>query len=82
LLFDVWKQRKIYIYTHAHTYTDALTIYFHGATAHSGPEVIPGLQAGTAEGSRLQKQHSTQSTAHYHSTIKCNLSAKTTKRSP
>jgi hypothetical protein len=42
----------------------------------------PCLQAGTAESSHLQKQRSTQSTAHYHSTIKCNLSVTTTKRSP
>jgi hypothetical protein len=40
------------------------------------------LQAGTAESSRLQKQRSTQSTAHSHSTIKCNLSVKITKSSP
>jgi hypothetical protein len=30
----------------------------------------PSLQAGTADSSRLQKQRSTQSTAHSHSTIK------------
>jgi hypothetical protein len=40
------------------------------------------VQAGTAESSRLQKQCSTQSTAHSHSTIKCNLSVTITKRSP
>jgi hypothetical protein len=40
----------------------------------------PGLQAGTAESSRLQKQRSTQSTAHSHSTIKCNLSVTITKK--
>jgi hypothetical protein len=38
------------------------------------------LQAGTAEGSRLQKQRSTQLTAHSHSTIKCNLSVTITKK--
>jgi hypothetical protein len=42
----------------------------------------PGLQAGTADSSRLQKQRSTQSTAHSHSTIKCNLSVTTTESSP
>jgi hypothetical protein len=42
----------------------------------------PGLQAGTAESSRLQKQRSAQSTAHSHSIIKCNLSVMITKRSP
>jgi hypothetical protein len=47
----------------------------------------PGLhctavQAGTAESSRLQKQHNTQSTAHSHSTIKCSLSVTITKISP
>jgi hypothetical protein len=41
-----------------------------------------GLQAGTAESSSLQKQRSTQSTAHFHSTIKCNLSVTITKSSP
>jgi hypothetical protein len=40
------------------------------------------LQAGTAESSRLQKQRGTQSTAHSHSTIKCNLSVTITKGSP
>jgi hypothetical protein len=40
----------------------------------------PGLQAGTAESSRFQKQRSTQSTAHSHSTIKCNLSVTATKK--
>jgi hypothetical protein len=39
-----------------------------------------GLQAGTTESSRLQKQRSTQSTAHSHSTIKCNLSVTITKK--
>jgi hypothetical protein len=39
-------------------------------------------QARTAERSRLQKQRSTQSTAHSHSTIKCNLSVTITKSSP
>jgi hypothetical protein len=33
-----------------------------------------------AESSRLQKQRSTQSTAHSNSTIKCNLSVKITKQ--
>jgi hypothetical protein len=37
----------------------------------------PGLQS-----SRLQKQRSTQSTAHSHTTIKCNLSVTITKSSP
>jgi hypothetical protein len=40
------------------------------------------MQAGTTEGSRLQKQRSTQSTAHSHSTIKCNLSVTITKSAP
>jgi hypothetical protein len=40
------------------------------------------LQAGTAESSRLLKQFSTQSTAHSHSTIKCNLSVTITKICP
>jgi hypothetical protein len=40
------------------------------------------VQAGTAECSRLQKQRSTQSTAHSHSTVKCNLSVTTTESSP
>jgi hypothetical protein len=31
---------------------------------------------------RLQKQHSTQSTAHSHSTVNCNLSVRTTKFLP
>jgi hypothetical protein len=38
------------------------------------------VQAGTAESSRLQKQRSTQSTAHYHSAVKCNLSVTITKK--
>jgi hypothetical protein len=38
--------------------------------------------ARTADSSTLQKQRSTQSTAHSHSTIKCNLSVKITKSSP
>jgi hypothetical protein len=38
------------------------------------------LQAGTAQISRLQKQRSTQSTAHSCSTIKCNLSVTRTKK--
>jgi hypothetical protein len=37
---------------------------------------------GTADSSRLQKQRSTQSTAHYHSTVKCNLSVTITKSPP
>jgi hypothetical protein len=41
-----------------------------------------GLQAGTAEGSCLQKQRSIQSTARSHSIIKCNLSVTITKSSP
>jgi hypothetical protein len=36
------------------------------------------VQEGTAESSRLQKQRSTQPTAHSHSTIKCNLSVTVT----
>jgi hypothetical protein len=40
------------------------------------------VQAGTADNSRLQKQRGTQSTAHSHSTIKCNLSVTITKSSP
>jgi hypothetical protein len=36
----------------------------------------PAVHTGTAESSRLQKQRSTQSTAHSHSTIKCNLSVR------
>jgi hypothetical protein len=36
----------------------------------------------TTESSRLQKQRSTQSTAHSHSTVKCNLSITATKNSP
>jgi hypothetical protein len=32
--------------------------------------------------SRLQKQRSTQLTAHSHSTVKCNLSVTITKSSP
>jgi hypothetical protein len=39
-----------------------------------------GQQAGTAESSHLQKQRSTQSTAHSHSTIQCNLSVTITKK--
>jgi hypothetical protein len=39
-------------------------------------------QAGTTESSRLQKQRSTQSTAHSLSNIKCNLSVTITKSSP
>jgi hypothetical protein len=42
----------------------------------------PGLQAGTTESSRLRKQRSAQSTAHSHSTIKCNLSVTINKSSP
>jgi hypothetical protein len=42
------------------------------------PEAV---QVGTAESSRLQKQRSTQSTEHSHSTIKCNLSATITRSS-
>jgi hypothetical protein len=40
------------------------------------------LQPPTAESSGLQKQRSTQSTAHSHSTIKCNLSVTIRKSSP
>jgi hypothetical protein len=40
------------------------------------------VQARTAESSRLQKQRSTQSTAHCHSTVKFNLSVTVTKSSP
>jgi hypothetical protein len=40
------------------------------------------LQAGTTDSSRLQKQRSTQSTAHSHSNVKCNLSVTVTKSSP
>jgi hypothetical protein len=47
----------------------------------------PGLhytavQARTADSSRLQKQRSTQSTAHSHSTVNCNLSVTVAKSSP
>jgi hypothetical protein len=38
------------------------------------------LAVRTAEISRLQKQRSTQSTAHSHSTVKCNLSVRATKK--
>jgi hypothetical protein len=44
--------------------------------------VTGAVQAGPAESSRLQKQRSTQSTAHSHSTTKCNLSVTITKSSP
>jgi hypothetical protein len=48
-----------------------------------GPALhCPAVQAGTTENSRLQKQRSTQSTAHSHSTIKCNLSVTIIKSSP
>jgi hypothetical protein len=40
----------------------------------------PGLQAGTADRSFLQKQCSTQSTAHSHSTVKCNLRVTVTRK--
>jgi hypothetical protein len=40
---------------------------------------LQGVQARTTESSRLQKQRSTQSTAHSHSAIKCNLSVTITK---
>jgi hypothetical protein len=40
-------------------------------------QLKPGQQS-----SRLQKQRSTQSTAHSHSAIKCNLSVTTTESSP
>jgi uncharacterized Fe-S cluster protein YjdI len=40
------------------------------------------VQAGTAHSSRLQKQCSTQSTAHSHSTVKCNPSVTVMKSSP
>jgi hypothetical protein len=39
-------------------------------------------QARTAEGSRPQKQRSTQSTPHSHSTVKCNPSVTVTESSP
>jgi hypothetical protein len=42
----------------------------------------PDLQDRTAESSRLQKQRSTQSTAHSHSTVKCNPSVTVTESSP
>jgi hypothetical protein len=42
--------------------------------------VLLAVQAGTAENSRLQKHRSTQSTAHSHSTIKCNVSVTITKK--
>jgi hypothetical protein len=43
--------------------------------------VTLGLQARTSENSRLQKQRSTQSTAHSHSTIKSNPSVMVTESS-
>jgi hypothetical protein len=43
---------------------------------------ICAVQAGTAESSRLQKQRSTQSTAHSRWTIKCYLRVTTTESSP
>jgi hypothetical protein len=48
------------------------------------PSAVPAwtLKAPTADSSRLQKQRSTQSTAHSHSTIKCNLGVTATKCSP
>jgi hypothetical protein len=42
---------------------------------------VPACRPGT-QSSRLQKQRSTQSTAHSHSTIRCNLSVTITKNSP
>jgi hypothetical protein len=47
---------------------------------HSAVRARTAVEAGTAENSRLQKQRSTQSTAHSHSTIKCNLSVRITKK--
>jgi hypothetical protein len=38
------------------------------------------VQARTAESSRFQKQRNTQSTAHFHSTVKCNPSVTVTKK--
>jgi uncharacterized Fe-S cluster protein YjdI len=40
------------------------------------------VQARTAESSRLKKQRSTQSTAHSHSTVKCNPTVMETESSP
>jgi phenylacetate-coenzyme A ligase PaaK-like adenylate-forming protein len=41
---------------------------------------LSAVRAWTADSSCLQKQRSTQSTAHSHSTIKCNLSVTITKK--
>jgi hypothetical protein len=42
----------------------------------------PIIPTRTAESSRLQKQRSTQSTAHSHSNVKCNPSVTVTESSP
>jgi hypothetical protein len=55
------------------------TVYWRCAL--SAVPACTALQAGTAESSRLPKQRSTQSIAHSHSTIKCNLSVMITKKS-
>jgi hypothetical protein len=48
-----------------------------------GPDLhCLAVQVRTTESSRLQKQRSTQSTAHSHSNIKCNLSVTITKILP
>jgi hypothetical protein len=47
---------------------------------YSWVRTCTAVQAWTAGSSRLQKQRSTQSTAHSHSTIKCNLSVMMTKK--
>jgi hypothetical protein len=49
-------------------------------SVHKRPSLHSAVHAGTAESSRLQKQRSTQSTAHSDSTIKCNPSVKITKK--
>jgi hypothetical protein len=46
----------------------------------ASPRGAPARRAGPADSPRLQKQCSTQSTAHSHSTTKCNLSVNDNKK--
>jgi hypothetical protein len=86
-IFNVFHVRALYhtktLITNKCTKRVLLSIVTHSYMFRtcSGPSVVRAL-ARPAECSRLQKQRSTQSTAHSHSTAKCNPSVTVTESSP
>jgi hypothetical protein len=77
-----YRYTKVALYSWVRTCCWLCTALFSEAWTLCGPGLhcTCAVQAGTAEILRLQ--YTVQSTAHSHSTIKCNLSVTTAKSSP